>query len=76
MVGLGETMQANIKQANDLAVANGMAGASAQDIGKIIGASVVQGVNALRALEQEAAGLVQTIFGGDLQSQIDELKKE
>jgi hypothetical protein len=76
MVGLGETMTANIKQANDLAVANGMAGASAQDIGKIIGSSVMQGVNALRALEQEAAGLVQTIFGGDLQSQIDGLKKE
>lgn len=40
LVNLGDSITANIKKANDLAVANGQAGASAQDIGKIIAASV------------------------------------
>jgi len=65
----------NIAQANALAVANGQAGASAQDIGTIISASVMQGVAAVQALEQEAAGLANTLFGsGDLQSQITALQ--
>ena len=70
-----DSLAQNIAQANALAVANGQAGASAQDIGTIISASVMQGVAAVQALEQEAAGLANTLFGsGDLQSQITALQ--
>jgi hypothetical protein len=76
MVSIGDSMTANIQKANDLAIANGQAGASAADIGQIISYSIQQGAAALRQLESEAASLTQTLFGNDLQSQIDKLKAE
>ncbi|HXD83310.1 MAG TPA: hypothetical protein VN599_02650, partial [Rudaea sp.] len=76
MQKVSDSLAANIAQANSLAQANGAAGASAQDIGKIISASVMQGVQAVQALETEAANLSQTLFGGDLASQIAKLKAE
>jgi hypothetical protein len=76
MVSLGDTLTANIKKANDLAIANGKSGASAEDIGKIISYSIEQGVQALQTLEAEAESLAQKLFQGDLQSQIDKLKAQ
>ncbi|MHB8679006.1 MAG: hypothetical protein ACYC7G_04635 [Rudaea sp.] len=76
MQKVNDSLAANIATANSLAQANGQAGASAQDIGKIISASVMQGVQAVQALETEAANLSQTLFGGDLASQIKTLTAE
>jgi hypothetical protein len=72
MVNLGDSITANVKKANDLAIANGLAGASAADIGKIIAASVAQGAQMLQALQQEAAQLSGQLFGTSL----DQLKQQ
>jgi phage-related minor tail protein len=72
MVGLGLSIADNIAKANDLALANGQAGASAEDIGSIIAASVMQGVSALRQLQSETAQLAGQLFG----STLDQLKKQ
>lgn len=74
MQDVGASLAANIAKANELAKANGLAGASAQDIGKIISASISQGVAAVQALEQEAAQLAQTLFGVNYQDQISALQ--
>jgi phage-related minor tail protein/type II secretory pathway pseudopilin PulG len=76
MQKVNDSLAANIAQADSLAQANGQAGASAADIGKIISASVMQGVAAVQQLATEAAGLSQTLFGGDLAGQIANLKTE
>ena len=60
---LSSSIVANIKNADDLAKANGLAGASAQDIGAIIVSSVTQGLAALNQLETEAQGLATSLFG-------------
>ncbi len=73
MVNLGDSLTANINKANDLAVANGKAGASAQDIGKIIGASVMQGVAAIRALQQESENLARSLFGARQKSDLQDI---
>jgi hypothetical protein len=51
------TMLANIKQANDLAKAAGAAGASQEDLGRIIAYAASQAAQALKALEASAQSL-------------------
>ena len=72
LIGIGGTMQQNIDQANALAKAAGMSGASLEDIGNIIQASANQGVAALRTLEDQAAQLAQSLYGTSL----DQLNKQ
>ena len=51
LIGLHSTLTDNIQKANDLAKAAGMAGASQEDIAKIITSSAKAGVDALKAFE-------------------------
>lgn len=57
MVSLGNSIAANISKADALAKAAGLAGASMQDIGKIITGSIAAGVAAVQKLEAEAQAL-------------------
>lgn len=65
MLNLGGTLQQNIAQANALARAAGMQGASAEDIAKIIEVAARQGAAAFQQLEQNAQQLASTLYGQD-----------
>jgi hypothetical protein len=72
LLNLGQSIASNINQANALALANGKAGASAADLGKIITASVSQGAAMLAQLESDTADLAGQMFGTSL----DQLKAQ
>lgn len=72
LIKLHDTMIANIKQANDLAKAAGMAGASQQDIANIITASAQAGVDALKAFEDQTQQLAAKLYG----TNVDQLTKQ
>ncbi len=63
MVKLGGTLADNINQANQLAIAAGMSGASLTDLGTILQASVAAGVAQMRQEEASAQALVDKLFG-------------
>ena len=72
MKALGGTLADNIAQANDLAKAAGMSGASIDDLTTIIQANVIQGAAAFAKLEADTQQRVDKLFG----SSIDRLQEK
>lgn len=73
MQGLNAQLQQNITTANQLAQAQGLQGASAQDIAQIIEYSAKQGAAAFQQLWQSAQQLSQQLYGSGY---VDELKQK
>jgi len=67
LMKLGDTLQANIDQANALAQAAGMSGASMKDIANIMQASAQAGVGALKQFEAQAQQLASSLYGTNVQ---------
>lgn len=76
MQGLGGTLEQNIAQANALARAAGMQGASAQDVAKIIQVAAQEGAAAYRQLVANAQSAASQLYGdqyiADLKAQLQQ----
>lgn len=65
ILNLGSSLQSAIAQANALARAAGMQGASAEDVAKIIQVAAEQGAAALRQFRQQEQDLASQLYGQD-----------
>jgi hypothetical protein len=66
MVGLSNALLDNISKANALAIANGMAGASASDVANMIEQSAEAGAAAMKQFEAQAMQLAQSLYGTNI----------